>query len=371
MNQEMEQTIKRIFFSNYKNPINKNESYEEFLLSYEKDDLERILRVNYIIEDDKEKFNNLGFIKTKEELKDEIISNNKKIYENIIKNINILLYDEIDYFINNYNGKVQTIELENLEYSPKFMEIIHYNLIAKVNYDEEKNILEIYSPKEVVKIIKELLNDNKIEKECEQNTEIIDNVHCLISTYGVIELSKLYEIYKEVFNDITQDKLLSRILINAFYDEGLKIINEFSDYLLYGIGFRNEKEAQEFLMKIPKKLGYKIYTKEQYNEIKEGSYHYEIEEFDTLFDYLSNELGMNEDEIYEFDNMFVLDYMFSYQMDSDTAKKNLSNNLEKIMPNLDTTKKAHISKMILSIAKNYPVFKFKGHTYNEVGDKYR
>ncbi len=39
--------------------------------------------------------------------------------------------------------------------------------------------------------------------------------------------------------------------------------------------------------------------------------------------------NMSEDEIYGFDDMFILDYIFSYQIDADVAKKNLSNNLEK------------------------------------------
>ena len=77
------------------------------------------------------------------------------------------------------------------------------------------------------------------------------------------------------------------------------------------------------------------------------------------------------DEIYDFDDMFVLDYIFSYQLDANIAKKNLSNNLDKLFMGLNISDKAYISKVILSIAENYPNFNYKGHTYNEIKNKYK
>ena len=264
-----------------------------------------------------------------------------------------------------------SIKISKLIYSPALFQILSTFLISKINYDKDNGIIEVYIPKELISIFKELFKDKSIERECEYNSDIIYNVNSLIQTYGVIELSELINIYNNVFDKIDAEDLKTRIFIDPFFDEKINIVNEFSDYLIYGLGFDSDKEAQEFLMKLPKKLDYKIYTEEEYDEIREGSYHYSLDEFDVLHDFLTLHLGMDDDEVYDFDEMFVLDYMFSYQLDSSTAKKNLSNNLDKMMPNLDFTDKAHLSKIILSIAKNYPNFIFKGHTYNEVGDKYR
>ena len=370
MNKEIEKKLLEIFFDNFNDEINQNEDYNEFLSTTNVDDLDRILKINSILDDDKKSFSEIDFYTTKEERIKKILDS-KTIYENIIKNIGINLYDELEHYVNNYKYKPIKLDIDSLEYSPKFIEILKTNLIAKIRYNKNKNNLEIYSPKELIDELKILFKSKSLEKECEKNSEYIDNIKGLVAAYGVIELSNLKEIYNEVYGELSEENLKIRLLTNSIYDEGLHIVNEFSDYLIYGIGFENDIKAQEFLMKLPKKLGYKIYTKEQYEELREGSYHYEIDEFDTLYDFLSLKLHMNDDEIYEFDGMFVLDYMFSYQLDGNTAKRNLKNNIEKMMPDLDVDDKTTISKIILSIAKNYPTFKLKGHTYNEVGDKYR
>ena len=371
MNEDMAKKIQDIYFSNFKENIKEGESLEEYLLSKNKNDVERVLKIDAIISDDKKEFNRISSIENEKEQINELTKRLHDIYSKILKNIDINIYDQLEDYVKKYKNKKMIINLDKLEYSPLFIQILSTNLIAKVNYNKEKNNIEIYSPEEIINVLKELLKDKSIEKECENNTKIIDNIKGLISTYGAIELSNLIEIYKEVYDDISKEDMTTRILINSFYDEELKIVNEFSDYLIYGLGFESDKSAQEFLMKLPKKLAYKVYTKKQYDEIREGSYFYNIDEYDTLHDFLSIKLHMSDDDIFDFGEMFVLDYMYSYQIDSNTAKRNLNNNLEQLMPYLDFSDKAHICKMILSIAKNYPNFNFKGHTYNEVGDKYR
>lgn len=369
MNEEIKKAITEIFFSNFKEKI-KEESLKEFLLSKKKEDLEKILKINTVIINDKDYLNKISNL-NKNELVKEIINNIDSIYKNILINVDILIYDQIEDYIKSYKSNIMTIKINKLNYSPALFQILSTFLISKINYDKDKGIIEIYTPKELISVLKDLFKDKSIEKECENNSEIIDNVESLIQTYGVIELSELINIYNNVFDEIDEEDLKTRIFIDPFFDEKIHIVNEFSDYLIYGLGFNSDKEAQEFLMKLPKKLDYKIYTKEEYDEIREGSYHYNIDVFDVLHDFLTLHLGMNDDQVFDFDEMFVLDYMYSYQLDSSTAKKNLSNNLNKMMPDLDFTDKAHLSKIILSIAKNYPNYNFKGHTYNEVGDKYR
>ena len=74
---------------------------------------------------------------------------------------------------------------------------------------------------------------------------------------------------------------------------------------------------------------------------------------------------MDEEEIYEFDDTIILDYMFSYQFDAETAKSNLNVNLDKLFGKMDISDKAFISSTILSLAKKYPNFNFKGYSFND------
>ena len=75
---------------------------------------------------------------------------------------------------------------------------------------------------------------------------------------------------------------------------------------------------------------------------------------------------MNEEEIFEFDEVFVNDYIYSYQVDHEQASSNLENNLDKLFGKLDARSKKIITTSIPNIARKYPDFKYKGNTYYDI-----
>ena len=66
-----------------------------------------------------------------------------------------------------------------------------------------------------------------------------------------------------------------------------------------------------------------------------------------------------------FDQMFTLDYLYSYQIDSNEAKRKLDFNLKKDFSDLNIMDKSFICKSILDIARDYPNFNYRGYSYNE------
>ena len=124
--------------------------------------------------------------------------------------------------------------------------------------------------------------------------------------------------------------------------------------------------AKEFYNSLDKDIDYKIYKKNELEEIGECTYHFDFDVFSSLYAFLSLKFNMSEDDIFQFDEVFINDYIYSYQVDHDKAEENLNNNLEKLFGKLDIRSKKVITTAILNIARKYPDFKYKGNTYYDI-----
>lgn len=164
---------------------------------------------------------------------------------------------------------------------------------------------------------------------------------------------------------------MDKIIINRAFDDDINLVKMDKDYLVYGVSFDDDDEAFSFYYSLPDGLNYRIYKKEEYESIMEGTYHHRFNEYYDLCNFLNNEFNMNDSDINVFDDSCVLDYMFAYQLDPDTAKNNLNINLDKYFGKIEFNDKAFICSTIYKLAKNYPSFNFKGHCYNEINEKVR
>lgn len=369
----IEKTITEIFCSEFKDTINKNENYDEYISSFTKEKIERLLKINAIMEDNNRKLAHVLTISMhkKNLVVEEFKKNIKEIYTNIIKNVNEDIVKQLEIYLKEYKNNIMEINVSNIKYSLHFIELLNINCIAKVKYIKKEKMIYLYTPTEIREILKGILKIKRIRNESQKNSIYISNLHNIIATYGIISGKKLTQIYNDVYGKTDESTIIQKIITTAIFDDDIKLVMTEEGYIVYGISFENEDDVLEFFYSLPKDLEYKIYTKKEYMEIGEGTYHYNFKEFDELCDFLETNFNMSEDEIYDFDNIFVLDYIFSYQLDADIAKKNFSNNLDKLFVGLNISDKAHISKLILSIAKNYPNFNYKGHTYNEMKNQYK
>lgn len=369
----MEETITELFCSNFKDKIDGDESYDDYISSFTKEQIERLLKINAALEDDNSKLARVLAISIhkKNTVIEEFKQNIKDIYVSMIKSVDEDVIKQLEMYLKEYKSNILEIDLLNLKYSLHFIELLNMNCIAKVKYLKKEKKLYLYTPIEIRKLLKDILKNNEIKKESKKNSKYKSNLHNLIATYGIIPVKKLADIYNNIYEKIDEKTIIKRVITNAIFDADIKLVTSEEGYIAYGIGFEDEDNALEFFYSLPEDLEYKIYTEKEYMEIGEGVYHYNFKEFDELYDFLEMNFNMSEDEIYDFDDMFVLDYIFSYQLDADVAKRNLSNNLDKQFKKLNISDRAYISKLILSIARNYPNFNYKGHTYNEVKSQYK
>ena len=364
---DIEEKILDFFCLQFNDKLKSNESYEEYISSFKKDELERLLKINAVILDDNSKLTRVISVSNhkKNNVVEEFKKTIKEIYTTILKNVDVDVIMQLEKYLKTYKKDIFEYNLRNGYFSLYFIELLNTNCIAKVKYSKSDNKLYLYTPVEIRDILKEILKDKSIKKISKENKICKSNLYNLMSTYGVITLDKLLEIYNQVYKKISRDELYDLIMLCGIFDGDIRIAKIDDGYLVYTMAFEDDDCALEFYYSITDDLNYKIYTKEEYDEIGEGTYHHNFEEFGKLDCFLQFKLEMPDEVSYMFDEMFTLDYLYSYQIDNNEAKRNLDINLKKDFSELNIIDKSFICKTILAIAKNYPNYNYRGYSYNE------
>ncbi len=367
---DMRRELAIAFFSDYKDKINENAGIEEFINSFKKSDLGRVFQIVAVIENTTSSLTRtfLSSSITKKVVAKEYIKDIKNIYKTILKNADKDILMQLDIFLNIYNNeKILAIHALDNPFSIAFIYFLRNFNLAKIKYLERKQILYIYTPIEIKNIIKELLNDKKIIKSSEENSKYLNNVHNILATYGVLPLEKLLEIYNKTYSKTDKKTLINKVLIDRYFNEILGIVWTYDESIfIYSMQvFDDEDDALTFYYSLPEELEYKEFTKKEYDMIGEGTYHKNIKEYHEIYDFLADEFYMSNSEISDFDELCILDYMFSYQINPEAARKNLNRALDKSFFLLDLKDKIFITSTILSIAKKYPSFSYKGFSLNE------
>lgn len=364
---DIKQIIREMYCENFKDKIDENISYKDYFNSFTKKKIEGLIKA-YSIFDNNKAFPELIIlsVQKKNAALNYFIENIKKIYTSILKSLDNTLLKQLSIYVKNNKKNVIEIKLENLQYSLKFINFLNNNCIAKVKYLKKEKKLFIYTPIELKNVIKDILKDNTITRISKENSIINKRLYNLLSTYGVIPLKDLIKIYNKIYDKIDQQTMFNKIFIYRINMDDINIALYEDGYLIYNDSFENEDDAFSFFYSLPQSIDYKLYKKEEYEEIGDGIFHQSLKSFDELYNYLYDNLQMNQNDIIEFDDNFILDYMYSYQVDSELAKKNLNSKLNKNFKDMEFDDKIFLSRAILSLAKNYPNFVYKGYSYNEI-----
>lgn len=364
---DINRNIIELYCEEFKDKINENETLTDFISTFTKEQIEKIYKLDAAINDNAEILSHILSISThpKKVIVEDFKNNIKEIYSNILINSSIDIIEQLEVYLKTYKDQVLIYDTDSLNISLYFINFLHNYNLAKVKYLKTENELYLYTPKELRKILNEIINNKELKIKCQNNSEYNRNIYNIIATYGIISVKDLSKIYSKVYDKTNPKEITNKMIINYAFDDEINLVNTDEGYLVYGAGFEDEDDALTFYYSLPENLDYKIYSKEEYEEIGEGTYHQNYEEYDTLYMFLERILNMDEDDIYEFDNIFILDYMFSYQIDSEQAKRNLSHKLKKDFEILDIEKKAFITSTILSLAKKYPNFNYKGYSFND------
>ncbi len=364
---DINKSIIEMFCEGFKDKINENEDFNEFVSSFTKEQIEKIYKLDATINDNSEELGHIWSLSThpKKVIVEDFKKNIKEIYSNILMNSPEYIIDQLEHYLKIYKNELLIIDTSSLKLSLHFIEFLHNYNLAKVKYLKSDNKLYIYTPLELRKVLNEILKNKTLKIKCKENSKYKRNIHNIIATYGILSIKELSKIYNKIYDKTDPREITNRIITNYAFDSEISLVSTDEGYLAYGVGFEDEDDALSFYYSLPENINYKIYTKEEYEEIGEGTYHQKFEEFNKIYLFLENIFDMDEEEIYKFDDTFVLDYMFTYQMDSDAAKRNLSINLNKIFGEMNISDRVFLSRTILSLAKKYPNFNYKGYSFND------
>ena len=361
----IDRSIIELYSEKFKDKLDEKETLNKFISTFTKEQIEKIYKLAAAINDNAKTLGHIWSLSThpKKVIVEDFEKNIKDIYSNILMNAPEEYIEQLEIYLKEYKDDILIINIFNLEVSLSFINFLHNYNLAKVKYLKSESKIYIYTPLELRNILKEILKNKKIKLKCKETSKYKNNIHNIIATYGIISIENLTKIYNKIYEKTDQNNLINMIIVSRAFDDEINLVSTDEGYIVYGVTFEDEDEALSFYYSLPENIDYKIYTKEEYEAIHEGTYHQKFEEFEKLYVFLENIFEMNEEEIYQFDENFILDYMFSYQHDAQTAKQNLSRNLEKVFGIIDIKDKAFISSTILSLAKKYPNFNYKGYSF--------
>lgn len=206
------------------------------------------------------------------------------------------------------------------------------------------------------------------EKDFLNKREYISSIYnyttMILKAYGVLSVDKLHEIMNLVFIEIDQEELITILRMVVLLHNNIHLFENEEICLITDTSFENEDKAYTFYCSLDEG-DYKIFTKEEYEELEDGIYHQKFEVYDELIEYLNIDMDLDSEELVSFEHWFILDYLNSYQQDIDQANKNLMINLNKTFPNLKIQDKAIIKRKLSNLGKLYPIYNLKGYAIDE------
>lgn len=360
MNEEDREKLRQLFFSDYKDEIILDEDIRSYFNRVDKD---KLLGVLMCYTNTNKEIKEILELKEKDMalVVDYAIKVLNNLYDNIFKTIPIE-YSYFFYDLINKDGYMR-IKGEDLDYSIAFICFLKRFVIANVNYDNDKSMLEVYIPKDILNVIKNKINDKKFMKEIEQNNEIKTNISAILSAYGVVEFDFLLDIYNKKFKKINRDKLFDYVFLASFVCEDFNFF-ENEELCLVSTAILDDKEEVISFYKGIDTLEYKIFDKEEYYDIYYGGYINDIEEYDEILDILWSHSEVNEEIVTNFVDEVILDYIGSCQMEEDVSDF-LNRTLQENYAFLTANDVKEIKKLLKKIVLKFPSWQYKGYSKEE------
>ncbi len=355
---ELHNAIFECVFTENNHKIVKDESLEDYLKSFKNYELTRLAISHVWIDDnykDLYKIHNLNN-KAKKYIIDYITSNLKSVLEAYLKILDANTYNYLKKFISK-NGNVK-YAVEDFKLPLHFILFLKNFVFAKVHYNKKENYIHIYTPKEIVEILKNAFNDKDIISINKRNNEIADYTKGILEAYGIIPLMKLHEIFEKQMFEIDINELNKVLGAVALIDEKIKLHNYNDDMLVCDIEFDDEDEAIYFYENM--KGEYLLYKKEEFEQFRKLEYVKNLNSYKRLERYLINKY---DDIEYALDNIYILvilEYITVAQSSVELADKQFMKQIEDILE-VTTAEKNRMLLMMKDIFREYPKWKKRGN----------
>ena len=187
------------------------------------------------------------------------------------------------------------------------------------------------------------------------------DINIILSTYGIIDIENLYNIYNNIFQKIEKNKFLKEIKSLSKTDDNIQLLKYNNNILVGNYAFIDKETAYHFYKQT--KGTYKQYTKEEYYNIDTGKYLKNKTEYQELINILNKYKEITNIDYYI--ELILLDYISLNQTSHKDATKLLNYNISKEMPFLTKEDIIKLKELIKKLENKYPSWNLNGHTKEE------
>ena len=256
---------------------------------------------------------------------------------------------------NKNNGKI--IPFGKFPISLHLIKFLRDLSIAKIEYNERKDSLTFFMPKEYIEILEKDLNNKKLLEANKYNNKVFDYARFVADTYGIITIDKLHELFEKQMFKIKKNELQNIITSFCMYDE-YRIYEYDGEILFCNLEFVLEDDALDFYEN--QIMTYKKYSKEDYKRISDGTYAESLKSYKKFVNYLCrNYIGISDDIEYIKD-FIVNDFISFAQISLENAEHAFRTNIVKIL-DIENEEIEELLKLMKNIFKEYPKWIKRGN----------
>ena len=366
MDNNIRNQLMDIYFENFQDKIVMDEDLKGYYQRVDEEDLKKVLGTYLLIQEDVTLLDKVPFSENyeKEEVVDYFLKNYEEIYGTIFLMLDDSMVKQWRSLLKMEGHYKVYVRKDWLSFSIEFIRKLYMFKLGQVNYNKEDGMIELCVPKDLLVFTKKLLQQKEFSKKRTYINQICCHVKGLLEAYGLLSLKKLTEVINQIYLKIEEEELESILRKITVQSDDFSLFGEGEEMLVGNICFEDEDEAYAFYESLPEGE-YKLFTKKEYRELLEGEYHHKFVAYEELMFYLEHHLNFSEEELDDFDQWYVVDYLNSYQEDKEVANHHLMKNLEKDYDGLKIEDKMVIKKKLATLGKLYPVYYLKGYAEEE------
>lgn len=331
--------------------INHDWTLEEFLNSFTKDQLIKIPAMIYLY---KKEFGR--FMVIKEQQKSELIKTVIELLPEYIKT----LYTYLNIWdINIINSHIDITNM-NSNFKLKFLTIVKEHLLGRIHYNKKSKKIDIYIPKEIKELVKEISKDKNIAKENKKVNKLYELTRSLVATYGIIEFNRLLKFAKKNNIEISDEEIKQLIYGYNMIDEDFKTYSGDEDLLIVlSLVIPDEDEVFEYYYSMDEEFNDKL-TNKTIKDIASGKYMDELVSFKNVKKWLHSNYSMTDKDIEKLKQDTFVAFIENMQYDAENACICFKSEIEFFLE-IDEKDKEELMNLLIEVFEEYPKWIKRGN----------
>ena len=359
MEERMYQDVLEFYLKEDNKKINYDWNLDEYLNTFTNKVLTKCAIVYFLDKEDYSKILEIENMANKEKsyIIDCVKENLSNIISSYVKILPNYLIKQLRKLIKN-NGCI-SCGLQSMKFSIQFLDFLKKNVFARVYLDKKNEMINVYMPEEIVKIVDEILNNKEIMKANKKCNRIYDFVDACVDTYGILTVEELNTLCKKFNFKIDAEELINIVSSHMLVDDSYIVHSYNQTKLICNIEFYTEDEAFDFYEKLSGNLNLKFSLKDM-EDIKNCKYIYKLRSYKKLINWLNEIFGWIKEDSEYLDCFIINDYISSAQINIEIAEKNFRNNIDGVLE-LDPIEKNIMANMLKDLYDEYPKWSKRGN----------